>query len=188
MENKKQIPKPKKKAVKKKVKGKAKPKDKGGRPLKYLPSMNKIVYRLALLGAKNTQIADSLGITYATLCNWQKIYKGLFDSLRKGREDADSEVAISLFKSANGFTTNETDIRTIDGQIVQTRIKKNFAPNATSMIFWLTNKQPDLWKQKQQVLQSGEIGIKVEEIAPKLDALSDEEQIQWLALQKKLRK
>ena len=192
MQAKKSTPKPKKSVAKKSVKSKAKPKakvkDKGGRPIKYNEGMNKTVYNLGLLKAKNTQIADSLGINIDTLSEWRKKYKRFSEALSKGREDADGLVAKNLFQNATGFSVNETDIRVIDGKIVKTTIRKNFAPNVTAQIFWLKNRQPDAWKDKQEVLQSGEIGVKVEEIAPKLDALSDEEQIQWLALHKKLRK
>lgn len=163
-------------------------KAKPGVKTKYNPAINKTVYKLALLGAKNTQIADSLSINIATLYDWLKLYKEFNEALKKGREDADAAVAESMFRNATGYSLNETDIRVVDGKIVTTTIRKNYPPNPTSGIFWLKNRQSDKWKDKQEVLNSGEIGVKMEDVTPKLDALSDEDKLLWLALQKKLRK
>ncbi len=174
------------KAIPKKKGGQ--PGNKGGRPVKYDTKFNKIVYKLALLGAKNKQIADSLSITEVTFYEWRNTKPQFSNALKKGREDADAAVAESTFRNAIGYSLIETDVRVVNGELVQTKIKKNYPPNPTSAIFWLKNKQPDIWKDKQEVLNSGEIGVKVEEVSPKLDSLSDEEKLTWLALQKKLRK
>jgi hypothetical protein len=34
-------------------------------------------------------------------------------------------------------------------------------PDTTAMIFWLTNRMPDKWKNKQDVRAEGEIGAQI---------------------------
>lgn len=186
MESKKKSPTKRKSVVKPKKKA-VEVKNKGGRPKKYDKKLLGAVYKLALLGAKNTQIIESLSIAKDTFYDWMKTNKEFSDTLKKGREDADAAVADSLFRNAVGYSLTETDIRVVEGQIVRTQIKKNYPPNPTSGIFWLKNRQSQLWKDKQEVLNTGDMTVKIEQ-APDISALTDDEKILWLAMQKKLRK
>jgi hypothetical protein len=149
------------------------------RPSKYDPKFNKQVFKLALLGAKDTEIADFLEITEQTLNNWKKEYPELFESLKKGRKDADAKVVKSLYKRALGFkfkeyTHEKIELKEWSGvtgnfEITPaTRIKcveKLIVPDTTAQIFWLKNRQPKNWRDKQEIEHSGE-ALKAYEIVP----------------------
>ena len=77
------------------------------RPSKYNPEFNTQVFKLALLGAKDTEIADFLNISESTLNKWKIDFPELSESLKKGKIQADTKVAKSLYKRAIGFRFDE---------------------------------------------------------------------------------
>lgn len=120
-----------------------------GRPTKYDPKINRSVERLCLLGATDKQIADFLEISEATLNNWKQAHPGFLESIKRGKEEADSKVANALYKRALGFEHPEVHIAVHRGHVIQTKIKKKYPPETIAAIFWLKNRQPDQWKDKQ---------------------------------------
>lgn len=60
-----------------------------------------------------------------------------------------------MFTKATGFEHDEIDIRTCDGVVVQTPIRKYYPPDSTAAIFWLKNRRG--WKDKTEIEHSGEV-------------------------------
>ena len=75
-------------------------------------------------GLTEAQIAGNMGISARTLLNWRKRSVPIFLALKRGKEVSDYEVENALFKSA------------LEG-------------NVTAMIFWLKNRRPDKWRDRQ---------------------------------------
>jgi len=127
----------------------------GGRPSKYDSKLNDTVYKLALLGATDEQLADVLGVAKSTLNKWKNDFPEFSDSLKKGKDEADAEVAKSLYKRAIGFQVKEEhETVTSDGVITKT-IWKDIIPDTTAQIFWLKNRQAAKWRDKQEIDHSG---------------------------------
>lgn len=135
-----------------------------GRPTLYDEKMNQQVYKLALLGAKDSQIADYLEIAESTLNLWKQEHPKFMESLKRGKLKADSKVAASLYKRANGFSYEEVTHEntmitkiTDSGEMTQEpgtlvkRVKKLVIPDTTAQIFWLKNRQPSEWRDKQEI-------------------------------------
>jgi len=120
----------------------------GGRPSKYKPEFDKMAYGFGLLGATDAQMADSFGVTEQTLNNWKHDFPSFFESLKSSKLVADAKVAESLYKRAQGFEYDEV---TDDEKNGQKTIRKMVPPDPTSMIFWLKNRQPAAWRDKQEV-------------------------------------
>lgn len=114
-------------------------------------------------GLKYDQIAKNMGITEKTLYEWQNKYSAICEALKKGKEVADIEVENATFKSALGFHEKVTKPikvtkKTFDeetGKIVSSieEIKYveedvYFPPNMTAAIFWLKNRKPNEWKDR----------------------------------------
>jgi predicted transcriptional regulator len=103
----------------------------GGRPTKYEVRFNRLAYKLSLLGASDKEIADSLEVSEATLYLWKNTYPKFSEAIKNGKEKADSAIAESLYKRANGYSHKDVDIKVVsDGQgqgssIVQTPIIKH---------------------------------------------------------------
>ena len=133
-----------------------------GRPTKYSTEYNEQVYKLALLGATDEQIADFFNVCEATLNNWKKQEPEFLESIKRGKIEADARVSESLYKRATGFEFEETK-QVVKGDKERARViektvtKKHFPPDPTAAIFWLKNRQPGKWRDKQEIEHSGNI-------------------------------
>lgn len=143
----------------KKSKTPVKSKNKGGRPSLYKSAYNGQVYKLCLLGATDKEMADFFEVTESTFNLWKKTYKGFSESIKKGKDQADGEVATKLFKRATGYEHKDVDIKMFAGEIIKTPLIKHYPPDTTAAIFWLKNRQSKKWRDKQEVEHSGEMGI-----------------------------
>lgn len=109
-------------------------------------------------GLNDEQIAANAGIATATLYDWKKRYPEVSEALKKGKEVVDVQVENALLKRALGYTYTETKKeRTAEGVRTTTTIKE-VVPDTTAQIFWLKNRRPDRWRDKQDIEHSGQIG------------------------------
>lgn len=127
------------------------------RPTKYNEEFHGPWARsLARRGLTVKEIAAEMGIAKSTLAKWMKEHQELSDALNEGRSYADSVVETSLYKLATGTTVKETRKTVVydeNGQPVMKDadvIEKEVPPSASACIFWLKNRRPDMWRDKQE--------------------------------------
>lgn len=113
-------------------------------------------------GLTDEQMAHNMGISRETLSQWKKKYSDISDTLKKGKEVVDIQVENALLKRALGYSYKETiqelviDKDTGEKEMAVTKIiERQMAPDTTAQIFWLKNRRPDKWKDKQDVEVSG---------------------------------
>ena len=106
----------------------------------------KMVYEIALLGASNPEIAGILNVTTTTLDNWRVRFPEFEIALLKGKERADGKIALALYNRAKGYSHPDVHISNYKGEVTITPIIKYYPPDTTAAKFWLTNRQPDKWK------------------------------------------
>jgi len=106
----------------------------------YTKSHPERVYKLALLGLTNIELCTAFGISEQTLINWTKRYPTFKNALDDGKQAADAEVALGLFKRARGYITTEEKAFVIDGVIQTVQIKKEIIPDVKAASFWLKNR------------------------------------------------
>ena len=88
-------------------------------------------------GLTEEEIAKRLGIAYSTFKKYKSDYPALSAVLKEGKEVADYRVENALYnKAINGDTT--------------------------AMIFWLKNRKPEQWREKQEIAHSGGLDIVVD--------------------------
>lgn len=121
-------------------------------------------------GLTDEQIAANIGINPATLYDWKKKYPEISESLKRGKEVVDIEVENALYKRAIGYSYQEIKTEeTAEGEKVTTTIKE-VVPDVTAQIFWLKNRKPDQWRDKQDIVHSGGIeGVVIVNDIPKPD-------------------
>ncbi|GAA5409536.1 helix-turn-helix domain-containing protein [Streptococcus uberis] len=102
-------------------------------------------------GLTEEQIANNIGISRSTLNEWKKKFSDISDTLKQSKEIADRQVENALHKTALGFYYEE-DMVTNQGDVV--RVKKYSKPNTTAQIFWLKNRKPADWRDKQEIEQT----------------------------------
>lgn len=122
-----------------------------GRPTKYKEEFNGQVEKLCKLGATDTEIADFFNVDVSTINNWKIDYPEFFESIKAGKNLADANVASSLYHRATGYSHEDVDIKMYEGGIIETKLIKHYPPDPTSMIFWLKNRRPKEWRDKQEI-------------------------------------
>ena len=135
----------------------------------------------------NEQIAKNMGISRSTLNEWKKKFPDISDTLKRSKEVVDVEVENALLKRALGYSTTEvTRERALNPEtgkvelVVTKAVTKEVPPDTTAQIFWLKNRRPDLWRDKQNVELSGEVasnpfaGLTTEQLIKLADAGDDD--------------
>lgn len=132
-------------------------------------------------GLTDEQIAHNMGIKRQTIYDWKKKYPDISDALKKGKEVIDIQVENALLKRALGYqydeVTKESDTvldpdtgLPVKVMVETKRVTKEVQPDTTAQIFWLKNRRPDKWRDKQEVGHSGSV-----EVTNPLQGLSTDE-------------
>jgi hypothetical protein len=133
-----------------------------GRPTKFKEEYIEQAEKLSSLGATDIEIADFFNVDVRTIHRWKLESDKFCHSIRVAKEEADKRVVRSLYARASGYEHDEVDIRVVNGQIVETPIRKYYPPDATSMIFWLKNRRPAEWRDKQDIEHTGKDGAPIQ--------------------------
>ena len=137
-----------------------KKKKKLGRPSilsRFEDDIKELIYRVAEhWGITDNEIAKLCRVDMATVQNWKKQDPDFFESLKNAKKRSDAEVEASLFKRATGFK-RKIDKVMKDGS-VQT-CTEEVPPDTIACIFWLKNRQPERWRDKQDIEHKGNIDI-----------------------------
>lgn len=125
---------------------------KRGRPTAYQAAHAEQARRLALLGFTDLQMAEFFGVAESTFHLWKQRHKDFSESIKSGKAVADAHVAEGLYKAATGGHT-VTDTKTVSGDdgTVRTTEVREVPPSVSAMIFWLKNRQPEKWRDRQEL-------------------------------------
>jgi hypothetical protein len=126
----------------------------GGRPTSFRPEYVPLAYKMCLLlNATNKELAGVFDVTEATIAIWKNEYPEFLDAVRKGKELADAKIAKRLFERANGYEHKSekifADPKT--GTVLRVPIVEKYPPEVTAIRFWLTNRQPAKFRDKQVI-------------------------------------
>jgi len=140
----------------KKTKAKKNP---GGRPTKKDDLNFTIACNLAKRGLTLSEIAETIEVVESTIYLWLSKDKKFSEAIKEGKKVADSRVTNSLYKRANGYKYKEVkeESISIDHEGVKipgkkiTITTKEIAPDVTAQIFWLKNRIPQEWRDKQEL-------------------------------------
>lgn len=107
---------------------------------------------MARVGYTDEAVADFIGCTRRSVMNWRDKHDEFREALLDIRTPVDQQVEHSLFQLAVGFETTETKVtRNADGEILKTEeTTKTVAPNPTSCIFWLKNRDRERWRDVKE--------------------------------------
>ena len=155
---------------------KANGKNATGRQSKYDASRHPdSAYKLcAQLGAEDTHLAAAFQISTVTLNAWKNEHEDFLNALKKGKADWDNQTVVSaLRRRAQGYSYTEVTEKSIQyvlrtgnrkaGKekitapgIETTTAHKQMAPDVTACIFWLVNRQPEMWKHVARTIVQGD--------------------------------
>lgn len=129
-----------------------------GRPTDYKIEYNEQAYKLCLLGHTDAELGGFFEVDESTINNWKLAHPEFLESIKRGKAIADGEITESLYKRAMGYAHPDVDIKCYEGQIIETEITKHYPPDTTAAIFWLKNRQPRKWRDKQEIDHSNNGG------------------------------
>lgn len=125
-------------------------------------------------GLIDKQIAHNMGVSYTSLKDWKNRFPAIAEALRKGKEVVDREVENALFKSAIGYTqTIRKPVKVRDVEYdpetgrkvreierwVAVEEEIHVPPQVTAQIFWLKNRKPDQWREKNDLTLTPSNGV-----------------------------
>ena len=140
------------------------------RPTDYRQEYAEQAHKLCLLGFTDKQLAVFFGVNESTINRWKQKYPEFCKSIKSGKVIADAQVAESLFKRATGIEVTEVEVRDDGKKKVKRVTKKHIPPDPTAQIFWLKNRQPELWRDKPTVENSAQEAVPVQIIVQTVDA------------------
>jgi hypothetical protein len=123
----------------------------GGRPSDYGRVDLDQARILAEKGFTDQELADFFGVVRSTISLWKKEHPEFSDALKLGKEAADRKVERSLFERATGYSHPDTHFSAYEGIVTETPTTKVYPPDTTAAIFWLKNRKPDEWRDRQEV-------------------------------------
>lgn len=117
-----------------------------------------LVQAWARNGLTDEDIAKNLDISVASFHNYKKDHLDFLESLKTSKDEADVIVENSLYKRALGYmydeVTREQKLDPLTGEtslVVTKVVTKEVVPDTTAQIFWLKNRKPKEWRDKQEI-------------------------------------
>ena len=150
-------------------------KKKRGRKSEYRIEYADQALKLCLLGATDKELSEFFSVSEQTLNKWKKDYPEFLESLKKGKNIADANVASRLYNRAIGYNCKATKCATSNGKITDSKeFIEHYPPDTTAAIFWLKNRQPEKWRDKKEVDANVNLGDELESLTDEqLQAIID---------------
>ncbi len=121
-----------------------------GRPTRYRPQYAELAFNYCLLKATDDELARFFDTGRTVISDWKKRYPEFLDAVKRGKEQADARVAKSLFERAVGYQYDDVDVHVYKDKIVKVKRVKHYPPDTAAAIFWLKNRQRDVWCDKTE--------------------------------------
>jgi hypothetical protein len=120
-----------------------------GRPTVYSKCHAEMAYKLCLLGATNEQLASFFNVCPSTIDNWIVNHPDFLGAIKRGKIEADANVAEALYHRALGYSHPDVHISNYQGDITITPLKKHYPPDTAAAFIWLKNRSN--WKDKSEI-------------------------------------
>jgi len=139
-----------------------------GRHTKLTPKMKFQLEKAYRLGLTDAEVAEIVGVNPGTIYNWAKRSPVFFKTIKEDwKAKADKEIERSLRERANGYSHPETKAQYVTsieggGRWETINMVKHYPPDPTSMIFWLKNRMPKVWRDKTEHELGGKDGGPIE--------------------------
>lgn len=128
-------------------------------------------------GATEESIAGKLGVSYSTFRRYKSQYKELEEALKESKALADSAIENALFRKAGGYNAEVKKTFKCKEEYYDERGRKcvrevlregtdevHVALDTQAITFYLKNRQPEDWKDKQSIEGSMEFSYKLEDL------------------------
>lgn len=112
----------------------------------------KEIGQMARNGATEAEIAAKLNVALSTFKKYKTEHPELKEQLLATKELADLDVEAALYSRAIGIEVKETtEIIDPKGRVTKKTVTKELPPDTSAALFFLKNRKPELWKDRQSV-------------------------------------
>ena len=124
---------------------------------------DELIFNYSLLGARTEDLCKYFNINNTTLYDWFRKYPQAQAAFDRGKDEADSKVARSLYKRATGYTVKRTVHAVFQGQITDTmEIEEEIIPDPSACKYWLSTRQRQKWADNQY--QQVQVGLNTDNL------------------------
>lgn len=131
---------------------------------KYDPKYCDLALQLLPEGLTDEEFSECIGVSRATLFNWAKRYPEFKEAMRQGKRPANKLVEAAVLRNAIGYDYEEKEYGLCEvmvkdrktGELKPSKrmrlirkIVKHHPGNPTDRKFYLINRDPERWKDKQ---------------------------------------
>jgi hypothetical protein len=118
-----------------------------GQPTRYRSEYAGQAAKLGMLGYTDEKLAEFFGVGIATVYRWKKRHPEFKASCQDGKDEIDANVMSALYHRAVGYSHPDVHVSNYMGYITVTDLVKHHPPDTGAALFWLTNRQPHLFKK-----------------------------------------
>lgn len=122
-----------------------------GRPSLFSDRLVERLLAMATEGATDVQMAKAAGVGLSTFTAWKGRHEDFRDALKEAKNIADSFVEASLYRRATGYSHPAIKFFCHEGRVQSEKYIEHYPPDTTACIFWLKNRQPENWRDKQEI-------------------------------------
>ena len=135
-----------------------------GRPTDYRQEFVVQAFKLALLGMTDAEMASFFEVDERTINRWKDVHEEFCQSIARGKAAADSDIAEKLYRRAAGYSHEAVKIFMPAGanEPVYAPYTEHYPPDTPAASLWLRNRQPRLWRDKQDHEHAGPGGGPIE--------------------------
>jgi hypothetical protein len=154
-----------------------------GRPTLYREELCDMARRLALLGLKDSEIAEGMNIALNTLKEWKAEHPEFMTALQRGKLNADGKVAERAYHRALGYHHEAVKIFMPAGaeQPVYAPYTEHYPPDTTAAFKWLAKRQPRLWRDEETIRHTSTLEQRILAMTP------EERAVEALALVERIK-
>jgi len=131
-----------------------------GNPTKLTPALKTMVAKLIARGYSQVKVGSIIGVSQGTISRWIVENPDLRIDIKLQESLASDMVERAVFDKAVGGTTEERkfDVDPETGKQTLIELKeRTHLPDTGAAAFWLKNKRPDEWKDRQEIYNDGAI-------------------------------
>jgi hypothetical protein len=110
-------------------------------------------------GATDREIAQKIGVGTRTIYEWKNQFPQFGQALKVGKDTFDDRVELNLYHKAIGYTFDSEKIFQFQGEIIRAKTVEHIPPDTTAAIFWLKNRRPAQWRDRQDIEHTGTLTL-----------------------------
>jgi hypothetical protein len=114
------------------------------------------ITKLCALGHTDFEIAGFFDTCTEVVRRWKAEYPAIADAFKTGKDQADERVERSFFHKAVGYTYDAIKIFNDKGVITKVPYVEHMPPDTVAGIFWLKNRRPEAWRDRREIVATGD--------------------------------